>query len=101
MPTEPTVDELIQQLERVHIEEARIVEQIKQERLREGRRTPVAVAIGVPLAGVTTNGFRIGQRVRVNNVRDERNHLQGTVTKVTDTRVYLRTDNGYTTWRAH
>ena len=100
MPTKPTVDELIRQLEHVHIEEARIVEELKRARVREGRRsTPVAVAISVPVR-LTTDDFQVGRRVQITNARDERNHERGVVTRVTDTRVQLRTNSGHLAWRA-
>ena len=99
MTTEPTVDELIQQLARVHIEEARIVEELQRARARETRRARVAAAIGIPNR-VTTSDFHTGQRVRISNARDERNQSQGTVTRVTASRVHIRTDDGDVVLRA-
>ena len=90
MPREPTVDDLLLRLERIHIEEAEIVEQIKQARLRERQRTTVAVAIPVPIAPAA-DSFRVGQRVRIINDSD---HPQGVVTRVTAKRVYVQTNDG-------
>jgi len=104
MPTE-SVDELITELEKLKVQEASVVARLKQARERERRNSSSA--------GATEGNeevFRVGDRVRITNRinpplsrfgRNYRLDRLGTVTRVTATRVYLITDSGWETWRAH
>ena len=101
MPEE-TVDELLRQLEGLQIQEALVIERIRQARTREQQasvanelidRVKVPFAVGCvveitnavrPLHGPITNKDR---RVKV--------------TKVTENRIYLITESGNHTWRVH
>jgi hypothetical protein len=101
MSGEPSIQELIEQLKRIRIQEARIIEQIertsvREEQTRRAERTrPSTPADGdwLPV------DFQIGDRVRItNNVRAGQTRT-ATVTKVNTSQISIVTDNGSHTWR--
>ena len=102
MQEEPSLEELIERLRVLNIESARVnsetartVELIRQAQRREQRRQARATIIAT--ATVATPVYQVGERVTVINTRSDR---QATVTRVTNNRVYIRTDGGQHTWRA-
>lgn len=98
MPREPSIDELIEQLKLVRIQEATIIEQIEEQvRANEAQAMRAGHVRTTPpvLRGVYT----VGDRVRVTNGVREGQLPTGTVTRITRTRVYIRTDDGSDTWR--
>jgi hypothetical protein len=99
MAEEPSLDELIEQLRRIRIQEAQLVDQIVQVGAREARarhdhRTRVA---GVYLGGQV---YQAGDRVRITNKVKAGQRPTGTVTRVAPGRISLTTDDGTNTWRA-
>ena len=102
MSTTPTVEELLIRLEALRIEESHVIQQIRQAQNRE-RNTRTAVAPN------NIGEFCLGCRVEIiNGVKSKRSRRtvtiedrQGTVYKLTDTRVCFITDNGDNTWRAY
>jgi hypothetical protein len=96
--SEESVDDLINQLERLRIQEATILRRLVAARARETRRTEEDAEDGT---------FRVGGRVEITdrvritfgrnvNIDDRR----AIITRITPTRIYFRTVNGHTTWRA-
>ena len=102
MPTTPTVEELLHRLEALRIEENYVIQQIKQAQSREKH-----ITTAVPPNN--TGEFCLGCRVEITNgikVKGSRRTVtiedrQGTVYRLTDTRVCFTTDNGDNTWRAY
>lgn len=93
--TEPSIDELVKQLEELQLQEALVIERIKRIREKEQQS-----------AKPERPNLDVGSRVRIINptrrnitspisVKDK----FGTVTKVTDKRVFFTTDNGVNTRR--
>ena len=97
-----SVDELLQRLERLHIEEEQVLRELVAARARE-----TADAAPNNSEGTTTREFRVGDRVRITNAirsplgrpANEGDRV-GTVTKVTRKWVFLVTGNGGSTNRA-
>ncbi len=100
-----SVDELINQLESLRIQETIVLQRLIAARERES----LATTQGGRTRGIDTETepFRIGGRVQVTNriratfgrsatINDTRAYI----TRVSQTRVYFRTVNGNTTWRA-
>ena len=90
-----TIDELITQLEQLRIRETEILRQLVAARAREND-----IRDG-------SRSFRIGDHIEITNkVKSPIGRVatlgdkKGTVTKLTETRVYIRTVNGNKTWRA-
>jgi cell division septum initiation protein DivIVA len=102
---EESVDELIQQLEALRVQEDTLVQQIIQARARENQQQEQNTSAGVDRVAAD---YGIGDRIRIVN---QSHGLIGkavtkcdwvrTVTKITRKRVFLRTDNGTNTNRAH
>ena len=95
--SDDSVDSLIRQLDRLRLQEARVLQRLIEARQREnnsGENQPDRAA------------FRIGGRVTVNNPNARFGRTIGTndrraiITKITDTRVYYTTLSGASTWRA-
>ena len=96
--SDESVDELIQQLERLRVRESNILQKLVSARARETRARQLGTEAGV---------FRVGSRVEITNrintsfgrtlTADDR---RAVVTRVTTARVYFRTVNGNNTWRA-
>ena len=112
MTTNTSVDALICELEllqleaaRIHNAKSRIVEQIQQARMRERLLNNIACTTTASISHHTSvievdRDFQIGQRVIITNAAMINNQRPGaTVTRLTATRVYLRTDAGKNTWR--
>lgn len=118
-----SINELIFKLEDLQLQQAQVVEQIKQARARDKQSrlrviipnsfassAPQAVSPFAPLLPThsSSRAFRIGSRIEITNKVGLRlgptpsaQDRRGTVTKVTNSRVYFTTDNGQNTWRAH
>ena len=91
MAEEPSLSELIEQLKRIRIQEARVIDQIERvERTRATRAT----------AHTVDNVFQPGSRVRITNGVKAGQWPTGTVTKVSANRISITTDDGTKTWRA-
>ena len=100
MAEEPSLSELIEQLKRIRIQEARVIEQIERASNRETRTTLRAERDqSARLAHNFT--YQIGDRVRITNGVRAGQVNTGIVTGVTATRVSITTDDGTRTWRAH
>jgi hypothetical protein len=97
------VDQLIRELEGLRIQQARtqarqeeILSELREEVLQEAEETN------------HNSDFEIGERVRASTTRNSRPHgtaaterdCTATITRVTPSRIYIRTDNGFHTWRA-
>jgi hypothetical protein len=106
-----SVDELLNQLEAIRIEETNILQRLIAARARETRareRETWARYQGTRTQPDTeTKTFIVGGRVQIiNNVRlafgrsATINDKRAIITKITPTRIYFRTVNGTTTWRA-
>jgi hypothetical protein len=96
-----SIDELIRQLEALHVQEDTLVQQIIQVRARENQQQEQNTSAGVDRVAAD---YRIGDHVRI--VNQSRGLISkavtkcdrvGTVTKITRKRVFLRTDNGTNT----
>ena len=88
-----SVDDLVQQLEAIQLQEARLVAQIK--RARELERAAAAAA------GESSNeNFVVGQRVRILNRVIFPGDREAIVTVVKPGRINITTTNGVKTWRA-
>ena len=100
MPEE-TVDELLRQLEGLQIQEALVIERIRQARTREQQ-----ASVANELINRVEVPFVVGCVVEIiNAVRPLHGPItnkdrRGKVTKVTDNRIYLITESGNHTWRA-
>jgi hypothetical protein len=102
MPTE-TVDTLLEQLKALRIEESKVLEKIHQARAQE-KRTHQGPNDSESLA------YEYGDRVRIQNAiskpftrranaGDRDSTVQYTLTNNDLTKVFIRTDNGFNTWR--
>lgn len=98
------VDNLIEQLESLRIQERDILQRLVAARADERRNRPT----NDQPAGNTPNtrNFRIGDQVEItNSIRTtfgraaNINDRRSTVTKITADRIYIRTNNGFNTWR--
>ena len=95
------LDELIRELEGLRIQQARSLAR-QEEILSELREEVLLEAEG------SNPDFEVGDRVRISTTRSSRPHgtavterdYTATVTRVTASRIYVRTDNGIHTWRA-
>ena len=95
------VDDLIRELENLRIQQAR--SRVRQEEILSELREEVLLE-----AEPTNTDFEVGERVRITTTKNSRPHgtaaterdRTGTVTRVTSSRIYVRTDNGFHTWRA-
>ena len=92
-----SVDDLIKQLERLHVEETRVLQALARARASEGGTTNNAS---------DADSFRVGDRVKITNHvrppfgRPAIAHNQfGTVKKVTAKRVHILSDGGFTVQR--
>jgi hypothetical protein len=90
MAEEPSLSELIEQLKRIRIQEARVIDQIERVGTRATRAT----------SHVVGNVFLPGNRVRITNGVKAGQRPTGTVTKVSADRISVTTDDGTRTWRA-
>ena len=109
MQREPSLEELIERLRLLNIEAARVnqetaqtVELIGQAQRREQRRhvretAVTATAVATPVYRAGPPVYRVGDRVIVLSARNDR---QATVTRVTNSRIYYRTEGGQDSWRA-
>jgi hypothetical protein len=104
MPTE-TLDILLEQLKALRIQEDRVIEKITQARAQERRTQGVNNT-----SEARTSAYEPGDRVRIqNNVTkpftrrvntgDRDSTVQYTLTAKDQTKVFIRTDNGFDTWR--
>jgi hypothetical protein len=104
MPTE-TVDTLLEQLNALRIQENKVLERIHQARAQE-KRTHTTEGLG----GNEVPTYSYGDRVRIQNAiskpftrranaGDRESTVQYTLTKNDSTKVFIRTDNGFNTWR--
>jgi hypothetical protein len=99
MSNELTIDALIKDLEELQLQEAAIIRLIKNLREREEREIQAEHRTPAPIT--------VGSRVRILNKPTKWNlgspvsakDRLATVTKITDRRVYIKTDNGVVTWR--
>jgi hypothetical protein len=102
MSGEPSLHELIEQLKRIRIQEARIIEQIEQtsireERTRRSERTRPPTRVDGDWLPVD---FQIGDRVRItNNVKAGQTATATVTNKINDSRISILTDDGSYTWR--
>ena len=95
------VNELIRELEGLRIQQARVL--VRQEEILSELREEVLLE-----DQETNSDFEVGDRVGISTTRNSRPHgtaatqrdYTATVTRVTPSRVYVRTDNGFHTWRA-
>ena len=85
------VDNLIQELQRLRLQEAVVIERLVQARAREST-TQDELVIGARVF-ITNRITRIFGRTATLN--DRRSY----VTRITPTRIYVRTVNGIDTWR--
>jgi hypothetical protein len=117
--SQDTVDDLIKQLKQVRIEadeiraqearirlrEERIIQRLERAREQEAERTATRQG-KIQVSSEPRAKFNIGDRVKIinkisvpshrnSNVNDRR----ATVTSVKEDKIYIRTDNGYDTWR--
>jgi hypothetical protein len=94
------IKDIVSRLQTLQIEQSSLIERLA--RVTEGRPNVVlderTTRTTIPV-GTATSPFGIGDTVRVRNP-GLLQQATGTVTKVTDTRVYIRTPNGGTLWRA-
>ena len=89
------VDELIREHEGLRMQEE-ILSELREEVLQEAEETN------------PNSDFEVGERVRISTTPNSRLHgtaaterdRTATVTRVTPSRIYIRTDNGFHTWRA-
>ena len=92
------VDNLIQRLNSLHIEEAKILKDLESARARES-----SVRTSEPTKSVRRLGeFRSGDRVALKTVRPPYtgpNERRALVTGVEDNKVHIRTLSGRETWR--
>jgi phage-related minor tail protein len=97
------VDDLIKELEGLRIQQAQslvrqqeILTELRQEVLQEAEETS------------PSRDYEAGERVHITTTSNSRPHgtaaterdRTATVTRVTPSRIYVRTDNGFHTWRA-
>ena len=95
------VDDLIRELEGLRLQQAR--SRIRQQEILSELTENV-----IQEAEEISPTFTVGDRVRITTTRNSRPHggaaterdYTATVTRVTDSRIYVRTDNGCHTWRA-
>ena len=104
MSREPSVEELLTRLVKIHVEESQLIQQLRHARIREAERQRSAEDTAIALTAQQLNGdIWVGCRVEILNtartvaVRDK----QGTVYRITNTRVCFTTDNGDNKWRAY
>ena len=106
MAEEPSIDELIAQLKRIRVQEARVIEQIERASARETQTVLRAERVlqaerDQAARTVHKKAYQIGDRVRIINGVRAGQVETGIVTGVTATRVSITTDDGTRTWRAH
>lgn len=99
-----SLDELIEQLKRIHIQEAQIIEQIGRVSAREAQARNTERETqdwrNARFAGGQPRVFIIGDRIRITNGVRAGQEPTGTVTKVSPERISITTDDGTHTWRA-
>ena len=94
--SDDSVDSLIRQLERLRLQEALVLQNLIAARQRETSATN----------SPEREAFRVGGRVTVNNPKPRlgravnTNDTRAVISKVTASRIYFKTLNGTTTWRA-
>jgi hypothetical protein len=105
--SEDSVDSLIRQLERLRLQEALVLQNLIAARQRENSGASAQrVNSGGRATAPEREAFRIGGRVVINNPKPRfgrvvnTNDSRAVISKVTATRVYFKTLNGTTTWRA-
>jgi hypothetical protein len=112
MAAEPSIDELIEQLKRIRIQEAQVIEQIERANSRETRRAARLRAEREQAArqaerdraarvAAQNNTFQIGGRVRITNGVRAGQVETGLITTLTATRVSITTDDGSRVVRAY
>jgi hypothetical protein len=92
---EPSINQLIEQLKRIRIQEARLIDQIERaaRRTERGRGTThVEDDYELPTL------FRVGDRITITNWVKP-GLPTGVVTRLVGERVYVTTDDGTYTWR--
>jgi hypothetical protein len=95
------VDELIKELEGLRIQQARSL--VRQQEILCALREEVLIE-----SEETDIDFQVGERVQITTTRNSRPHgtaaterdRTATITRVTPARIYVRTENGFHTWRA-
>jgi hypothetical protein len=104
---EDDIDELLTTLQNLHIEEENLINRIIAARTAEAQApTGTTRRQPEPAAQQETVVFRVGDRVRITNRiayfgrATTPGDRTGTVTKITEKRVYLATDSGIHTNRA-
>lgn len=109
MAEEPSISDLIEQLKRIRIHEAQVLEQIERASHREARRTRLLVERAERVqqtdrdktTRAARNNHQIGDRVRITNGVRAGQIETGVVTGLTATRISVTTDDGSRTWRAY
>jgi hypothetical protein len=105
MPIE-TLDILLEQLKALRIQEDRVIEKITQARAQEKQAQSGANTT----SEARTSTYEPGDRVRIQNnitkpftrranTGDRDSTVQYTLTAKDSTKVFIRTDNGFNTWR--
>lgn len=108
MSAEPPINKLIEQLRRIRIQEARIIDQIeratireeetrREQRARRAERTQRATHVD---NNWLPTDFQIGDRVRITNGVKSGQTTTATVTKVNPCLISIVTDDGTHTSRA-
>ena len=98
--SDDSVDSLISQLERLRLQEALVLQRLIEARARETSTTETT------RREPERENFRIGGRITINNPNTRfgravnPNDTRAIITKLMATRVYYKTLNGTTTWRA-
>jgi hypothetical protein len=124
MVTTTPVDQLIARLKALQLETSRTIELLELARGEESQRqlaleadrrpttptnrssigitTPVATLIveDSTIANANDNDYRIGDRVTITNATKGNHDRRATVTRVTNGRVCVRTNDNQKTWRA-
>jgi hypothetical protein len=104
MPIE-TLDILLEQLKALRIQEDRVIEKITQARAQEKRAQGASTT-----SKARASAYEPGDRVRIQNsitkpftrranTGDRDSTVQYTLTAKDSTKVFIRTDNGFNTWR--
>ena len=98
--TEESVDDLLRLLDSLRLQEASVLERIKEARNREKQHREAQAFLDVVFpVGCTveiTNAVKPLNESQRTTIKDKR----GIVTRITPTRVYLTTGSGNYTWRA-
>ena len=95
------VNELIKELEGLRIQQAQSL--VRQQEILSALREEVLIE-----SEEANPDFRVGERVQITTTRNSRPHgtaaterdRTATITRITPSRIYVRTENGFHTWRA-